>query len=174
MSSSPTVLVRAVWARSVPPFVSEGIPCLFFNADCAIGSFRFFHKFCSWFVRNYHDRYIKAPKNKRELRALEETYRRCGFPGCVGSIDVVHIPWDRCPAGKRSWFKGKEGFPTLAYEVVVDHKRRIQHVTPSHPGAHNDKTIVQFDAFVSQIRTQSLFTDFPFEVRGIFSCCPMS
>ena len=80
-----------------------------------------------------------------EISRTLSVYDRLGFPGCIGSKDCVHIRWERCPVGDRFLHKGKEGYPTLAYEVTVDHISKIIAATKGFPGAKNDKTIVRFD-----------------------------
>ena len=76
-----------------------------------------------------------------------ETYRVLGFPGCVGSMDVTHVPLGRCPDKYRFLCSGKEGYPTLAFQVVVDHFRRVHHVSVAFFGAANDKSITKNDAY---------------------------
>ncbi|CAM9164621.1 unnamed protein product [Discosporangium mesarthrocarpum] len=49
-----------------------------------------------------------------------EAFHRLGFTDAVGSADVTHLSWNRCPVVDTRSYKGKEGFPTLAYEVTVD------------------------------------------------------
>lgn len=86
------------------------------------------------------------PTEGPELDTIMSIFEKVGFPGCMGSMDVVHIAWDRCPAAWSSSFTGKEGFPTVAYEVVVDHLKRIRHVCyAGFPGAYNDKTTVKYN-----------------------------
>ena len=80
-----------------------------------------------------------------------------GLPGCVGSINCVHVRWDNCPAGLLGECVGKEGKPTLAFEVVVDHDRRVQSVSGYCHGAQNDKTILKHDRAVTTLRTPGLF-----------------
>ena len=74
----------------------------------------------------------------------------------------MHIRWERCPAGERSSHKGKEGYPTIPYEVTVDHCEKIIAATKGHPGARNDKTIVKFDGFVTSINNGDLYGEVPF------------
>jgi len=67
--------------------------------------------------------HIKMPCDAESLRHVLGLYERLGHPGCAGSIDCVHVIWDKCPAGlKSAWLKsacvGKGGFPTLAFQVV--------------------------------------------------------
>ncbi len=40
-----------------------------------------------------------------------------GLPGCMGSIDCTHIGWTRCLTSVRSWYVGKEGVPTVSFQV---------------------------------------------------------
>ena len=65
---------------------------------------------------------------------------------------TVCIVWDKCFAGGvASACTGKEGFPTLAFEVSSDHKKRILSCSQYFWGSINDKTISLmdpvFDAF---------------------------
>ncbi len=64
-----------------------------------------------------------------DLLRVTEKYASMGFPGCVGSTDCVHFFWDRCPHNVRFLHSGKEGKPTVAYSMIVDHMRRIRSVT---------------------------------------------
>lgn len=94
-----------------------------------------------------------------ELAGIMEIYAFLGLAGCIGSFDVVHIPWGMCAFGLRLIFTGKEGFPTLAFQVCVDHAGYIWHVCVGQYGSLNDKTIIRFDDYVSAIRDGSLFKD---------------
>jgi hypothetical protein len=60
-----------------------------------------------------------------------------GFPGCIGSTDATHIPLDKV---------------TASYNLTVNHRRQILHTTTGHPGRWNDKTLVQFDSFMADLR----------------------
>ena len=108
----------------------------------------FFHNFCEFFASRYYDIFIHPPTTPDEIDGVTSIYRRLGFPGAIGSVDCVHVRWDKCPFSLRSTCTGKEGYPTLAYEAVVDHHKRIRSVTKSHYGSRNDKTIVKYDEYV--------------------------
>ena len=125
---------------------------------------KFFHRFCECFSAKYFSVYCSAPSTAEEIAHVTGVYARMGLPGCIGSTDCVHIRWERCPAGGRSIHKGKEGYPTLSYEVTVDHSKRIIACTQGHPGARNDKTIVKFDGFVSSIHDGTLYSDVEYEL----------
>ncbi|CAJ1954292.1 unnamed protein product [Cylindrotheca closterium] len=51
------------------------------------------------------------------LAKVMDFYTLLGLPGCIGSIDCVHVGWDGFSAGYHVDAKGKEGFPTLSFEV---------------------------------------------------------
>ena len=128
----------------------------FISAEC---NRIFFHSFCSLFSKKYFEIYCNAPLTDDEVNRTLSVYDRLDFPGCIGSTDCVHIRWERCPVGDRSLHKGKEGYPTISYEVTVDHTSKIISATKGFPGAKNDKTIVRFDGFVSAIHDEDLYSN---------------
>ena len=87
--------------------------------------------------------YMHAEKRRRLPTCGGGEYTARGLPGCIGSADCVHIAWDRCPAMYKNMFCGKEGFCSVAYEVVGDCRKFIQSVSVGHPGTRNDKHIVR-------------------------------
>lgn len=68
---------------------------------------KFFHffldKMCSM-----EDEYIYLPRDEDELKDVTTPYKHVSLPGCMGSIDVVHVKWSNCPAGDQVRSKGKE------------------------------------------------------------------
>ena len=83
-----------------------------------------------------------------------DRYKEVGLPGTIGSIDVVHVRWRSCPAGDFNRSKGKEGFPSLAFECITDYDRCINGVFGPQFGMQNDKHIVKMDDGVSTIRDE--------------------
>ncbi len=63
---------------------------------------------------------MNAAKNATELLPIARNYENVGLPGCCGSMDVVHVRWSQCPAGDLNRAKGKETYPSLAFECVTD------------------------------------------------------
>ncbi len=64
-----------------------------------------------------------------------DMYAALGFPGAIGSVDGVHVPWEMCPTKQTALHKnGKDGVPTLSFNVTADHTRRIMAVAGSFPG----------------------------------------
>ena len=80
---------------------------------------RALHRFCSEFSSAQYDEWIKPHKTEEELASVLRHYAAAGFPGAVGSSDVTHVPWDKTPSQQGRYYTGKEGFPTIAYEVLV-------------------------------------------------------
>ena len=82
-------------------------------------------------------------------------YHKLGFTGAMGFTDVTHVGWGMCPFTVGRSFTGKEGFPTIAFQVTVDHAGRALAVTSGFTGATNDKTIIRYDAAVNKINNDS-------------------
>lgn len=120
----------------------------------------FFVEFIPWFYNHFVHDQIKFPDTHEAVATVESQYARLGVPGCVGSVDCVHIGWDMCPAGVNADCNGKEGFPTLAFQVIASHSRKILAVTPSFFGSWNDKTIVKFDKQVNELRFSPFYTNY--------------
>jgi hypothetical protein len=55
---------------------------------------RSFLAFCTNFVKSEYDSYVKPPEGEK-LQSTMKVYEAMGLPGCVGSVDCVHIKWDR-------------------------------------------------------------------------------
>ena len=66
------------------------------------------------------DKFISMPKNVTELLLIARSYKDVGLPGCCGSMDVVHMRWSQCHLGDLNRTKGKESYPSLAFECVTD------------------------------------------------------
>ena len=130
---------------------------------------RFFNQFVPWFVEMYYDKEVHPPRTAQELRESERAFARCGFPGCILSMDGVHLTWDRAPWKRRHNYTGKEGFPTVAFNVCVSYAKVIYSMTDGMYGAMNDKTtndktMVRFDSMFDRLGTDDFFTDVEFYV----------
>ena len=79
----------------------------------------FFHKFIKVFVDNLFHHYVSPPTSDEAITQTMRHYDRVGFTGCIGSVDCVHIPWNRCPAQQLNMYTGKEGYPTIAYRYSL-------------------------------------------------------
>ena len=104
----------------------------------------FFHAFVEWGTLTYGWR-IQAPRDTADIVRAEHVYRQLGLPECCSSTDGVHVAWMRAPSVLSHLYVGKEGFPTLQFNVSCDHTLKIVHVADAQPGARNDKTCILFD-----------------------------
>jgi hypothetical protein len=90
---------------------------------------KFLKEFVNWLPRSeYGDKYLRYPESEEDLRHVSDHYAQLLVPGCGGSVDCVHIAWDMCPAGLRSDCKGKEGYPSVVFQVIASHTRKVLHV----------------------------------------------
>ena len=125
---------------------------------------RFFHPFMQFMVDKYFATHVRMPETTRELDLNETVYSCLGLPGCIGSMDGVHLAWDNCPAPFMPLYKGKEGYPTVAYNVTVDHSKRVMAVHGAFPGARNDRTIARTDPDVRAVRFHPLYLEHTFSM----------
>ena len=95
--------------------------------------------------------FIYMPQDDLQLKFVTDEYKSMGLPGCVGSVDCVHVGWDQCPVQYKNMYSGKEGYPSVAYEVICTSRKFIQSVSAGHPGARNDKHIVRTDKSVMEL-----------------------
>jgi hypothetical protein len=114
-----------------------------------------FKKFIVNMTNRVYNLFINPPQGEY-LREVQATYAALGLPGCCGSMDCTHVKWTLCPKGKKHHASGKDGFPTLVFQVVVDHNKRVMHVSQSFLGSVNDKTICENDLFSLGIKHGSL------------------
>ena len=119
---------------------------------------KFFYVFLDAIV-DMKDEYIYMPRNITELNRVSSCYGVAGLPGCIGSIDVVHIKWANCPAGDFNRAKGKETFPSLGFECITNFNRRVLSIYGPHFGSRNDMDIVKTDEYVNEVKSNRLFRD---------------
>jgi len=124
----------------------------------------FFHKFTAWMVDHYYADKVTGPsgigfESVADVEKAERVFRKLGLPSIVTCMDGVHVAWDRAPFDVKYKFVGKEGYPTVAWNVHVDTVGTIKYVAPQQFGAANDKTQVRRDKLVHALRTSTLFTE---------------
>jgi hypothetical protein len=112
---------------------------------------QFFNTFLDRMYARRFD-HVAFPSTLEGLQSLSCQYHRQHLPGACGSIDVIHVKWSNCPSGDFNKCKGKESFPSVAFEVVTDNRRRVLGISPIQYGARSDKHIVRLDPTVTSIR----------------------
>lgn len=85
---------------------------------------KFFHAFNMFFVREYYNAFVSPPKDIEDVQRITNNFSQVGLPGCVGSIDCVHIPWERCPQIHKNMYIGKEGNNSNTYIIVTLHNTK--------------------------------------------------
>ncbi len=113
--------------------------------------YHFFHKFLDKMC-SIKGEWINLPQNKEELCHVAAVYDAEGLSGCYGSINVVHVKWGNCPAEDYSHSKGKETYPSIAWEVTTDSNHQIMSVFGPQFGTCNDKLIFHMDDGVNKIK----------------------
>jgi hypothetical protein len=111
----------------------------------------FIPAFLKWLAHDEFAKHVHLPHGDALDKAMA-VYARLGAPGACASADGVHVPWNNCHATQNHLFKGKEGHPTIAWNVSVLHSREVVHVARWMGGAQNDKTMAQHDEFFAQLR----------------------
>jgi hypothetical protein len=109
-----------------------------------------FKTFVTNFAAHIFPLYVKIP-NQERLKKIMEVYRKLGIPGAVGSMDCTRLKWSKCPKRYRQQSIGKEGFPTLIFQVIVDHHKLIHYCSKYFLGGHNDILVTLNDDFPMQI-----------------------
>lgn len=143
---------------------------------------RFFHEKFSVWGQRVRDQYISMPHDSASLDRVQASYEGYGLPGAAGSVDCVHVVWDCCPASMQSSCLGKDKVPTLVFEMVGDHSRRIMSVSQYFWGTFNDRSISRLDpvfdlfrddgAFLKNVKWHSFRADGTLrEHRGAYLIC---
>jgi hypothetical protein len=113
----------------------------------------------------FYKKYVYIP-DELGLNEVEKVYRYyMGLPGCVGSMDVTHVQWGGCPSNLRHHCIGRYRYPTLGFNFICSHNRRIQYVSRAFYGATNDITITYNDNYprrlmLCQVHTDRIFCTF--------------
>ena len=106
------------------------------------------------------DKFIFMPSDNKTFNKVVGEYTNRGLPGCVGSVDCVHIAWDKCPTQYHSIYAGKEGFPSISYEVICTLRKFIQSMTVGHPGSRKQQTLCQNRLNIVVISVVVIITSF--------------
>ena len=72
---------------------------------CDTHRFFFHNVFCTW-VQHVAKDIIRMPNDEKSLCHVMGLYERQELPGCVGSVDCVHVCWDRYPSSMQLTCKG--------------------------------------------------------------------
>jgi hypothetical protein len=112
--------------------------------------------------------HIIVPETKEEIDHVENLYRLIGYPGCVGSVDCVHVPWGayRWTLQTKCKNKQKQTPTTVVFEVVCSHTPRVLNVSEMFWGTCGDSRIVKYDTAVHEVMDGRFYV-LPFELLDI-------
>lgn len=113
----------------------------------------FFKAFCKACRKYLYPKWVKRPETAEEIADCMSEFVEAGFNGCIGSADVTHVIIEKCHARLKNQNLGaKDSHTTRAFQIVVNHRRQIIASTVGFPGRWNDKTVVRFDGFVTDVQ----------------------
>lgn len=119
-----------------------------------------FKTFIIEFAKHFAKEFIRPPS---DLTRTKKSFARIGMPGGLGSMNGTHCPWDRCPVSLYHFCKGKEKYPSVAFNVIVDHFKYVHHLSEAFFGATNDITMAHLDSYPKEMR-EGKFADVEFEL----------
>jgi hypothetical protein len=116
--------------------------------------------------RKYKHLFIPEP-SEAEILDNMLLYNQLGLPGAIGSVDCTHLHWRMCPTELSNYCKnGKYTYATVAFQVCVNHNRKVMSVSEMFYGAHSDVTINRYDDFVNKVAEKKLYKDIEFVVTA--------
>ena len=104
--------------------------------------------------------HVYVPEGEEMDPAIAD-YTEMGFPGCVGSMDVTHLMWKQCPsAALRHVCTGRRYHcPSVVFQMVCAHTRRIHHVSQPFYGATNGISITYNDSYPREVMLGNVHQD---------------
>jgi hypothetical protein len=94
----------------------------------------FFKKFMKWYSTRVFPEVVQMP-SLGELDYNGAEYSSAGFPGCVCSVDCVHVRVWGVSANLKQISTGKEHFPSRVFEVAVNRRGMIVSATKGFYGS---------------------------------------
>ena len=110
----------------------------------------FFRQFLKNFTPSFYEQYVTPPKGAK-LEKVMATYAKMGLMGAMGSMDVTHVMWGKCPSDLHSSCTGKEKKPSVAFQCVVDPSNLIHSVSNLIHGAECDQQICRNDPYTKKL-----------------------
>ena len=120
--------------------------------------------FCKYVATELYGEFVTEP-TPAEVKQSEEIFARLGFPGCFCQADGVHCAWDAAPYSQQQLYVGKEGYPTVVWNVCVLYSKKIIHIAECTPGKRNDQTLARHDKFFLKVKSGDYYPNQKFRVR---------
>jgi hypothetical protein len=133
----------------------------------------FFYDFVKFGSTILFDQWVVAPHTATDSASSTAEFSAAGSPGCFGSADATHIILEKCFARLKNQHIGfKDSHTTRAFNLTVNHRRRILSTTRGCPGGWNDKTLILFDDFLRGLHEGNHLQVFlcPFSPLSLLPC----
>jgi Plant transposon protein len=104
-----------------------------------------------WYSSRAFPEVVKIPSIE-DLDCNGAECNLAGFPGCVCSVDCVHVRVWGVSANLKQISTGKEHFPSRVFEAAVNRRGMIVSATKGFYGSVVDMTIVKFDSAMVSMR----------------------
>jgi hypothetical protein len=99
----------------------------------------------------YQEEYLRLP-TEEDLASItklhKSTHKRDGM---FGSLDCMHVAWNKCPVAWKGSYKGAKGKPTVVLEAIADYHCWFWHAAFGYCGTLNDKTILDLSPFLKAL-----------------------
>ena len=104
-----------------------------------------------------------------DARRVEEMhFQRSGLHGMLGFLDVMLVPWGRCPSAEHGQYQGRYKQPTIALEAACDSNLWIWHYYFGEPGGLNDINVWDRSPLLKAILDGKISElDIPFTINGV-------
>ena len=81
-----------------------------------------FLKFIAFIAKEFYEEWIRVLESEDLMKVMKE-YTLMGFPGTFGSMDAIHLHWNRCLSGAFNAHKYKGDYFSGAFNVAVIHHK---------------------------------------------------
>jgi hypothetical protein len=99
----------------------------------------------------YQAEYLRIP-TAEDLINISRLHKEAHkFDGMFGSLDCMHVVWNKCPVAWQGSFKGAKGKPTVVLEAIADYHLWFWHAAFGYCGSMNDKTILDLSPFLKSL-----------------------
>eukprot|EP00804_Cyclotella_cryptica_P019193 CCRYP_006108-RA/>CCRYP_006108-RA protein AED:0.21 eAED:0.21 QI:0/-1/0/1/-1/0/1/0/331 len=125
----------------------------------------FFHKFIDVGRTILFYKYVITPTTADDAKFHLHEFEMAGMPGAVASVDTTHIVHENCTYRLNRPHKGgKSKQTTRTFNLAAKHRCCILATTKGHPSSWNDKTLVLFDTFFSNVKHGRILEDNEFHL----------
>lgn len=112
-----------------------------------------FRSFNTAIFAEYGEDFLNREPTLSELRRVEQKFSQNHVPGCIGSIDCMHMTW-------KNWLKAWKGqyrnpkvgkHATIQVEGMCDTDLCCWHIFCGRPGTNNDVTVSEYSPLLTAI-----------------------